>query len=210
LPQTLVLGVLFKPLPEWELEVDGAYRGWSSYDRLDIVLPDGQVTSANKDWEDTLTLRVGTEYTFARRWSARLGFIWDPTPVPATTLDFQLPDADRIDLTAGLGAALSSSLRVDVGALWVLPQQRSTSMADPLQPPVKGRFDIEAWIVGVSVGVQFDLATASATEVSPQVAPGMWGGSGSAAPAPEVRCRRKPELRALKHLPGCPGSSAAQ
>jgi long-chain fatty acid transport protein len=205
LPQTLVLGVLFAPVPEWELEVDAAYRGWSSYDRLDIKLPHGEITSANKDWEDTLTLRVGTEYTFAQRWSARLGFIWDPTPVPATTLDFQLPDADRIDLTAGFGAALSPHLRMDVGVLWVLPQQRSTSMADPLEPPVKGRFDIDAWIVGLSVGMQFDLATASSSQVPTEA----WGVSRGAAPPPEAPCRRRPGVRALKHLPGCPGSGAA-
>lgn len=162
LPQTLQLGVMFAPVPEWEIEVDGSLRGWSSYDRLDIELPDGEVTSANKAWEDSFTVRVGTEYTYDERWAARLGFIWDQTPIPATTLDFQLPDADRIDVSAGIGAALSEHVWVDVSALYVLPQQRSTSNADPLEPPIKGRYEIDAWVFGLSVGVQLEAGMAPA------------------------------------------------
>lgn len=170
LPQSVGIGVMIEPVSGWDIEVDGNWRGWSSYDRLDIELPNGEVSSALKDWRDSLTLRVGTEYDFAERYSARLGFIWDQTPVPETTLDFQLPDADRIDITAGFGAALSESLRVDVAGMYVLPQERSTAMSDPLEPPIKGTYEIEAWVVNLSVGVQLDLGF-QAAEVRPE---GSW------------------------------------
>jgi long-chain fatty acid transport protein len=155
LPQTLQLGIQFEPLPAWELEVDASWRGWSSYDRLDIQLPNGDITSSDKAWKDSYTLRFGSEFTFAKHFSGRLGVIWDQSPVPTTTLDFQLPDADRVDLTAGFGAALSANLRVDVGALYALPAEQSTSMANPLEPPIKGRFKVGGWVLGVSIGLQF-------------------------------------------------------
>jgi long-chain fatty acid transport protein len=155
LPQSLMLGVAFQPLPAWELEVDGGWVGWSSYGRLDIELPNGDVTRSERNWRDTLVLRVGTDYTFEERWTGRFGFIFDQTPIPTTTLDFQLPDAPRFDLTAGFGAQLSPEVQVDIGALWVLPTARDTSNVDPLQPPVKGRFEVEAWVVTISLGMRF-------------------------------------------------------
>ncbi|HWO10675.1 MAG TPA: outer membrane protein transport protein [Polyangiaceae bacterium] len=155
LPQMVSLGIQYAPLQGLELEVDGTYRGWSSYDRLDIELPDGSVQSEPKDWEDSWTVRFGAEYTFAERYAVRIGAVWDQAPMPADRLEFQLPDANRFDVTLGFGAALTDSVRVDLGALYVFPQERSTSDEDPLEPPVKGQFRIEAWVVGLSVGVQF-------------------------------------------------------
>lgn len=164
LPQMLIFGVSVAPLPEWDVELDASWRGWSSYDSLDVELPDGQVQSSRKDWKDSYTLRIGTEYTFDKRWAARLGLIWDQTPVPSTTLDFQLPDVNRIDLSAGFGAQITPMIRADLGALYVLPANRSTSMADPLEPPVKGTFRVDAWVVGLNLGIQLDVAEAPPLE----------------------------------------------
>jgi long-chain fatty acid transport protein len=162
LPQSIGLGVAFDPLPGWQIEVDGNWRGWSSYDQLDIELPDGSVDSSVKAWEDSLTLRIGSELTWAERWSARIGMLWDQTPVPTSTLDFQLPDANRIDLSIGVGAQLSSQFALDLGALYVLPQERSTSNVDPFEPPVKGRFTVEAWVVGLTLGIALEATRADA------------------------------------------------
>jgi long-chain fatty acid transport protein len=160
LPQMLSLGIAVAPLPAWEIEIDGNWRGWSSYDRLDVTLPDGQVQSSRKNWKNSLTLRLGSEYTFEQRWSARLGVAWDQTPIPTDTLDFQLPDVDRVALSAGFGAQISQALRADLGVLYVLPGERSTSMENPLEPPVKGTFGVDAWVAGLSLGIQLDVPEA--------------------------------------------------
>jgi long-subunit fatty acid transport protein len=78
--------------------------------------------------------------------------------MPSDRLEFELPDANRIDFTLGFGAALTPGVHADLGVLYVLPQKRSTSNSDPLEPPVKGEFRIDAWVVGLSVGVQLDAA----------------------------------------------------
>ncbi len=161
LPQTLSVGVMVAPVPELEIELDGNWRGWSSYDELEIDLPDGSVDRQPKDWSDALTLRLGAEYTFDERWSVRAGGIWDQTPVPADRLDFQVPDANRVDLTLGVGARIAERFTIDLGALYVLPQKRSTSDRDPLEPPVKGRFAIDVWVVGLSLGVELDTPMAA-------------------------------------------------
>jgi long-chain fatty acid transport protein len=159
LPQMLSLGIAVAPLPAWEIEIDGNWRGWSSYDRLDIELPNHQVQSSPKDWKDSLTLRLGTELTFEERWAARLGVVWDQTPIPANRLDFQLPDVNRIALSAGFGAQLVPAVRADLGVLYVLPKERATA-PEPLEPPVKGSFRIDALVIGLSVGIQLDVPEA--------------------------------------------------
>jgi long-chain fatty acid transport protein len=163
LPQFVALGIQYAPLRGLELEIDGMYRGWSSYDQLDIELPDGSVQSDPKDWEDSLTVRFGAEYTFAERYAVRLGAVWDEAPMPSDQLEFELPDANRFDMSLGFGAALTESVRADLGVLYVFPQERSTSDADPLEPPIKGEYRIDAWVVGLSVGVQLGGEAASAS-----------------------------------------------
>jgi long-chain fatty acid transport protein len=220
LPQAIGFGVSYELLPAWEVEVDGNWRAWSSYDKLEIQLPNGEVTTSNRAWRDTFTVRIGTEYTLAERWALRAGFIWDPTPIPATTLDFQLPDANRVDVTLGFGAKITENITVDAGALWVLPQKRSTSNADPLEPPVKGSYEIEAWVFGLSMGVAFDAGTPGSPEESyplPPIeptysfppAPGTFvpprsdtphGDTPRNAPAP---CTRRPRVRAMPNAPRC-------
>lgn len=166
LPQSLMLGVSFRPIPQWEIEVDGGWVGWSSYDRLDITLPDGTISRNERKWRDTGVLRAGTEYTFLGRWTGRFGVIFDQTPIRTTHLDFLLPDASRFDLTAGFGATLSPEVQVDIGALWVLPASATTAGSDPLSPPNKGTFDVEAWVLDVSVAMRFGAA-----EPSPRLEP---------------------------------------
>ena len=136
----------------------GDVTGWSSFDELALQLPADQKIVANRDWRNTIALRVGTEYTYQKRWSGRLGLIWDQGPVPTKTLDFQLPDVNRVDLTVGAGAAFSKAVRADIAALYVLPGKATTSKADPYQPPVKGEYRVHAWVLSLSVGVTFDVA----------------------------------------------------
>jgi long-chain fatty acid transport protein len=231
LPQSLLLGVLFEPLPGWEIEVDGGWMGWSSYERLDIELPGGVVTRSERNWKDTVVLRAGTEYTFEERWTGRFGMIIDPTPVPNTTLDFQLPDMNRFDLTAGFGAALSRQVQVDIGALWVLPTSRKTASLAALAPPIKGTFSAEAWVVTISLGVHFGGADQTLllepfpaappaiepAAVSPLFQPAL-GEPASTAPevppeppeAVEARCRRFPGVRALQHQTRCPDDGSTE
>jgi long-chain fatty acid transport protein len=226
LPQSLMLGVMFEPIRSWEIEVDGGWVGWSSYDRLDIELPNGEVTRSLRSWRDTLVLRAGTEYTFEERWTGRVGMIFDQSPVPSTTLDFQLPDAPRFDLTAGFGAALSPQVQLDIGALWVLPTSSTTSNANTLAPPIKGTFDVSAWVVTISLGMQFGasgpslllesfpstdpalLPPATPAAASPLFEPTPPPGDPSAplpqSDAVDPRCKRFPGVRALQHQLRCP------
>lgn len=204
LPQIFIAGVAYEPIDDWQIEVNGGWYGWSSYDRLDIELANGEVTRSVRDWRDSLTLRIGTEYRFHERWAGRLGFIFDQSPVPSKTLDFQLPDDDRIDITAGAGFYVNDHLRVDAGALWVLPTSRETAMASSLEPPVKGTFSIEAWVFSLTVSMRFGGEERSAAAPTPALPFSDPYGKPEDDP-----CRRWPGVRALQHQGRCPPSDQA-
>jgi long-chain fatty acid transport protein len=156
LPQTLDFGVEFNFGPEWALEADFNWTGWSTFESLRIELPGGQQAVTEKNWNDAVAIRVGTEATIANMWHGRLGVVWDKTPVPTTTLDFQLPDANRVDLCAGVGADFSKLFRADIGALVIPKVHATTASEDPLHPPIKGTFGFSAVVVNASVGLNLD------------------------------------------------------
>jgi long-chain fatty acid transport protein len=160
LPQVINAGFLLTPVPELELEVDVNWSGWSSYDKLEAELPDGSVDLQPKDWKNSFTLRIGGEYTFAERWALRAGAVWDQTPVPSNRLDFQVPDVDRVDLSLGFGARVTDLLSIDIGALYVLPEKRRTGTSEPLEPPIKGEFNINVLVLALSVSVQLETLAA--------------------------------------------------
>lgn len=106
LPSTLSAGVLYNLTERWDTSFDVNYVRWSSYDKLVITLdkelPAKQMTQA-KDWDDTYTFRLGTSYDLSERTVLRGGLMYDQAPVPDNTFDAQLPDADRIGGSIGLG-----------------------------------------------------------------------------------------------------------
>ena len=103
-----------------------------------------------KDYKDTITARFGVEYGLPQyNCAVRAGFIYDPTPVPRTTLDATLPDVDRYIVTAGASYQIHR-FDLHLGLLWVTPQKRTTDPS-PNTPEFKGTFDVQA-LVG-SIGL---------------------------------------------------------
>ncbi|PTL83275.1 OmpP1/FadL family transporter [Vitiosangium sp. GDMCC 1.1324] len=148
MPATLGLGVSFTPMEKLTLAVDVNWVDWSTVDELafrfqttptlDQPLP--------KNWKDKWNFHIGGEFKPMPNLALRLGFIYDPTPTPEDTLTPDLPDATRLNFTAGIGYEHSHA-RVDLGYhLVVLQEQRSTF---PLLP---GTYDGLSHVIGLSVG----------------------------------------------------------
>jgi len=167
LPQSILAGVAYRILPELELEVDINYIGWSSYDQLEIALPGDVTTVSRKDWEDTIVIRAGLEYEIRSiGLDLRAGYAYDPTPVPADTLDFTLPDIDRHVVSLGASYGLPANMFVDIGVLYVLPGENTT--ADELFAPVhKGTFKVSALVAALSFGITFGGDDSAPVESEP-------------------------------------------
>ncbi len=104
LPQSVGAGVCYRP-NEWvSYEVDAIWTGWSSYEQLlleiDNGLPD---TPVPKNWEDTWRYQFGVEFQMRGDWQLRLGYVYDNSPVPDSSVDFMVPGSDRQIYSIGAG-----------------------------------------------------------------------------------------------------------
>ncbi len=158
LPQQVSGGVSFRPMRLLEVEVDLSWMNWASFDQLVITVPKNpgmtQQLTTPEDYTNTYTVRVGVEYTLSTLDTAiRAGYIYDPTPIPATHLTAQLPDANRNDITVGASHQFGD-YNVNAGLLYVIPVKRDTA-ADLGAPLYKGTYEINAFVASLSLGGRF-------------------------------------------------------
>ena len=162
LPQSISGGVAFRPQPGLEVELDAIWTNWSKFKDLNLTVPmppgmtGTQVISTPQNYENKTTIRFGGEYKLATLGAAfRAGFIYDPTPVPATTLSATLPDVDRYDLTLGASKSFGR-YAIHGGLLWVLPRSRTTKDTPAYTPEYKGTYDVQAFVASISLTARLD------------------------------------------------------
>jgi long-chain fatty acid transport protein len=159
LPQSISGGVAYKPIDDFEIEANVVWTNWSKFKQLSIDVPTsmGSGTMAivqDEQYQNKTTFRIGAEYHLPHLSTAvRVGYIYDPTPVPATHLTAQLPDIDRNDLTAGASYSLGN-YDVHLGLLWVLHGSRTTA-TDMYTPQYKGTYDVSAFVGSLTFAGKF-------------------------------------------------------
>lgn len=154
LPQSVSGGVAFNATPELQLEGNVVWMDWSSFDELRIVLPGGVESAQPQLYEDKVTVRVGAEYALMQKKAAvRAGYVYDPTPIPDTTISPTLPDVDRHALTAG-GSYSFGNYDLHLSLAWVMPGSRETSEAENM-PQFKGTYEFTAIAASLSVVGKF-------------------------------------------------------
>ncbi|MHB9026492.1 MAG: OmpP1/FadL family transporter [Armatimonadota bacterium] len=107
LPQSVSLGFAWQATPVILVAGQADWVAWSSIDRQVITFQQGALPNVEiaRHWKDRVQLRAGVEYTALKPFSIRVGYSYDPTPVPDTTLDPLLMDTNRHILSAGIGVS---------------------------------------------------------------------------------------------------------
>ena len=132
---------------------------WQSYDELRILFTSGKPSDATvsaKNWEPSFTYRLGGSYDFSSMvdgLAAHIGAVYDETPVPDSTLDPTLPDADRLIGTTGISYKWGP-VTTDLAYMAVVVQEREIEGNANFQTPAKypGRL---INLASVSVGYTF-------------------------------------------------------
>ncbi len=115
-----------------ELEYDRVY--WSEYDTLDFSYPvslgNPVLTGAfdlpkAKNWDDSNSYRIGLTYDTQKSFILMAGFAYDETPIPDSTLGFDLPDSDAYIYSLGLRYQATDQLDLGIGYLYVDKDDRS-------------------------------------------------------------------------------------
>lgn len=148
LPSFLLTGLAYRPFPWLVLEYDMHYVQWSSFRQLQFVFEDEALTQTiPKRWGDVWSYHLGGEVQLGAL-ALRLGGVWDQSPSPENTLTPELPDSDRVKVTAGAGYRLGM-FTGDLGyQLVILVGKDSTAPAFP------GRYTGLAHVVGITLGAR--------------------------------------------------------
>ncbi|MEK6778092.1 MAG: outer membrane protein transport protein, partial [Candidatus Deferrimicrobiota bacterium] len=161
MPATATLGVAYTR-DRLTLEADADWTFWNRFRSLDINIKDEKSpvlvdTSSAKNWKNVVALYLGAEYRVTDPLALRVGFRYDPTPVPAGTMGPELPDADKMYYTAGVGYKYSNWI-FDLAYMYVDKKDRTVSNIRSEGSNVvgfNGKWSGDAHLVALDVGYKF-------------------------------------------------------
>jgi len=121
---------------------------WSAFKELDFVYDQDFQASpfapfdivSIKNWDDADAYRIGLTYDWNERWATTFGVSYDRTPVPASTVGFELPDADAMVYGAGIRYRYSAATELGISYMYHRTRTRSVSLADTNTSGIDGRF----------------------------------------------------------------------
>jgi long-chain fatty acid transport protein len=160
LPPSVRTGVLFRPTPDWSVELDVTWTGWSTIDRLEIQFANGLPSDVTTlGWRDAMAYSLGVEYRYSPSLCLRGGYIYDLTPIPDEKANPLIPDADRHGVSVGVGMS-SERWTLDVGYQLLVFRRvkendfgdRFSSTVPPVDARANGLYRSNAHVIGVSVG----------------------------------------------------------
>lgn len=160
LPDSLILAVAWKPMEKLTLEFDAERTGWSCFDKLQINFDSPQFAAFNnqpdaKNWKDAWAYKVGGQYALTKMVDLRAGYAYDTSPIPDSTLGPELPDADRHNVSFGLGLH-NDYATVDLAYMWVHFVDRTVNNQDMTTlKGENGTFTSDAHLFGANLTVKF-------------------------------------------------------
>lgn len=155
LPREIRGGVWYAPYPELRIEVDASWQSWSSLENTDVTynpnaFDDGPTVTTPRDWDDTLSLRLGLEGDITDNVMIYGGIAQEPSPVPGSTLEPGFPRGDA--MVYAIGATYSfPKISFDVGYSLHRHDDFGGQSQEPLNPAVRGSYSTNNPTFGFSV-----------------------------------------------------------
>jgi len=140
------------PGQAFTLSADAVWTEWSNYDKLDIVFPDGELSTIHRDtsWRNVWSYRVGIEQKF-HALAFRAGFVYDETPQPSREAGPLLPDSIRRGYCIGIGYS-GEHFGIDLADMY-LPFQNRTIRDS--QDNFNGSYKLTANLIGANLRLSF-------------------------------------------------------
>jgi long-chain fatty acid transport protein len=159
IPRELRGGVWYAPYPELRLELDASYQSWSSLENTDVTYDpdgfgDGPTVTTRRDWDDTLSLRLGLEGDITERFVLFGGIAWEPSPVPGGRVEPGFPRGDATVYATGFSYNFPQ-LSFDVGYSFHDHDSQGASGQEPFNPGVSGTYSAKDQVWGVSARWRF-------------------------------------------------------
>lgn len=154
MPDFLFIGAAYKIRPGTTIEADAWQTGWSSYNELPLYFQNGLGNQIQpKHYSDVWSFRLGLEHKYNEKWTARLGYVYDQSPIPDNTIDFMLPSNDRQLYNAGVGF-IYNKYYIDLFYSYLLVKDRHINER-PKDMVLEGDTKGDSHIMGVTISYKF-------------------------------------------------------
>jgi long-chain fatty acid transport protein len=125
---------------------------WSVNETLSADLGVNGELNVPQDWDDTITISVGGDWSFADNWVLNAGYAFIETPIPEKTIAPILPDADRHVLSIGLGYSMGGHT-LDLSYAYSIYDDLDVD--DNQVTSFNGDYDIDSDLVGLTYSYSF-------------------------------------------------------
>lgn len=137
LPATLALAAAYT-LNKTTVELVYERVYWSAYKNLDFNYNTDFASnplnplypfdaSSAKNWKDTSTYRIGITHEYSDKLTLMAGYAYDETPVPDSSLGFELPDSDANLYSVGFTYKMRDDITVGLAYLYSDKKVRSVN-----------------------------------------------------------------------------------
>ncbi len=145
-------GGIAKRFGDLTVEADVFLSGWSTLDKYTIYFKNGMAPlTIYKGWSNSPSFSIGANYRWNKYLETQVGYMYDKTPVPDSTLSPELPDASRNLLTCGATVKLDQ-FKIGLGYQATLFDQADSTKNIVGAP--KGKYDTFANVILFTVSYE--------------------------------------------------------
>ena len=136
---------------------------WSSYDTLafDFENEDTPDSKTTKNWENSITHRFGVNVEYNEKLSVRGGIYIDETPIPDGYVSPELPDADQVAFTTGLGYKVNDNFMVDLSFI----RQNSERESDLIDAGFSAKYRRIVNVYSIGINYRFSVVKKSSASI---------------------------------------------
>lgn len=157
-PQYVQAGFAVKPFRGFTVATEVLWMDWSVMSVYPIRMEENDLGIKKlifpKDWKDTYTYKIGFEYKFQSNHALRLGFMHDETCIDDKYFALEVPDMDKIAITAGGTLNVSEKFQIDVAYGYYIFEDRTIENSEQW-PPLNGKFSFNYDIMAIAVNYNF-------------------------------------------------------
>jgi long-chain fatty acid transport protein len=155
LPATTSIGFGFYPSPKTTIALDANWVHWHVYKSLDFDYDNNTRiadTKSPRNYSDGATIRLGIQQQSTEKLALRAGIGYAFTPVKEGYVTPEVPDANRLILSAGLGYNVSQRFGIDLSFLYEGLVKRTETN---IETGLSGTFKSQVYIPGISLSYKW-------------------------------------------------------
>ncbi|MBE9599105.1 OmpP1/FadL family transporter [Pedobacter sp. MC2016-24] len=152
LPATSTVGFGFYPSEKTTIALDVNWVWWHAYKDLTFYYNNNTSTPSARNYHDAATFRVGIQNETTSFLTLRAGAGYALSPVGTGYVTPEVPDADRVLLSAGIGLKPSARFNIDFSFLYENVKARTETN---IESGLSGTFKTVAYIPGMALSYKF-------------------------------------------------------